>query len=519
MAMAGTLIPLLDSSTDTTLTFHKRCVVNFSSMGHCARSIMQTLDSSKTHAPWLVKRTACDCYMPNAPKRFVLSIFLLACFSAHIVNPDTAHSVNGPQLIGYSAESTGLAGSGHVAIADTSAINTNPAALSLIQSARLDVTAGPLQAFLHHSDAFGNKNVAGQANVYALGNLGLATRLASIPGVIVGAGIFTQGGFGTDYRNLATVFGTRDDTSSFFRYFKFAAALSYEITNKFSIGIAPSIGYSDVSLRLLPGTSMLPGPGLPTGFAGLSIRDRCARNGGLGGLGDTCPSDVVFSAKVGAMYKALPWLTVGATYTSPVRFNFTTGEAALNFSAFGLGSVNYDARVAGLKWPQQVDASMAAKPTEQLLVAVTTSWINWASINTIEIAATNPNNPLAPSQVNLNIPFNWKDQVVIALGASYAVIQDQSWKNRDRLVLRVGYNYSNNPIPKETLSPLAPLILEHHFTGGFGYRFTEKWAFDLGGVYGLKKSVTYTNPSLPFGPNATESISAYYIYSTVSYRL
>ena len=95
----------------------------------------------------------------------------------------TAHALNGPQFIGFSAESTALAGSGHVAVADTSAINTNPAALSLIQGTRFDVTAGFMQAFLHHSDVFGNNNVAGQNNVYALGNLGAATRLASVPGL------------------------------------------------------------------------------------------------------------------------------------------------------------------------------------------------------------------------------------------------------------------------------------------------------------------------------------------------
>jgi long-chain fatty acid transport protein len=445
-------------------------------------------------------------------------LFLLAFLSSHVLIPKTALANNGPQFIGFSAESTALAGSGHVAIADTSAINTNPAALSLIQGTRFDVTAGVLQAFLHHSDAFGNNNVAGQNNLYALGNLGAATRLAAVPGLTVGAGIFTQGGFGSDYRNLMTAFGTRDDTSSFFRYLKFAIALSYEVTDKLSFGIAPSVGYSDVSLRLFPGTSVLPSPGLPNGFAGFSIRDRCARNGGLGGLGDDCPSDVVFGVKVGAMYRALPWLTVGATYTSPTKFNYTNGQASVNFSAFGLGTVNYDARVAGIKWPQQVDVSMAAKPMEQFTVALTTSWINWATINNVEITATNPNNPLAPAQVNLTLPFNWKDQVVIALGLSYAVIQEPSWKDKDRLVLRAGYNYSNNPIPKETLSPLWPLIVEHHFAGGFGYRFTEKWAYDLAGIYGLKNSVTYTNSSLPFGPNATESISGYYVYNTVSYR-
>ena len=456
--------------------------------------------------------------MVLARKAVARCLFLLAVLNSPILIPTVALALNGPQFIGFSAESTALAGSGHVAVADTSTINTNPAAMSLIQGTRFDVTAGFIQAFLHHSDIFGNNNVAGQNNVYAIGNLGVATRIASVPGLTIGAGIFTQGGFGSDYRNLTTVFGTQDAASSFFRYLKFAVGLSYEATDKLSFGIAPSVGYSDVSLRLFPGTSVLPSPGLPNGFAGFNIRDSCARNGGLGPLGGDCPSDVVFAVKVGAMYRALPWLTVGATYSSPVSFNYTGGQATLNFSSFGLGLVNYDARVTGIKWPQQVDVSMAARPTDQFLVTLTTSWINWSSINTVDITATNPNNPLAPAQANLSIPFNWKDQVVVAIGFSYSVLQESSWKHTDRLVLRAGYNYSNNPVPKETLSPLWPLINEQHFSAGVGFRFTEKWAYDFTGLYAPKNSVTYTNPSLPFGPNARESISGYLISNTLSYR-
>jgi long-subunit fatty acid transport protein len=170
-----------------------------------------------------------------------------------LFGPGSAFGINGPQLIGFSSESTALAGAAPVAVADTSAINTNPAALSLIQGTRFDFTAGPLQAFLHHSDVFGNNNVAGQNNVFVIGNAGFATRPTSVPGLTVGAGIFTQGGFVTEFQNLATAFGTRDDTSSFLRYFKFAIALSYEVTDKLSLGIAPNIGYSDVSLSLFPG--------------------------------------------------------------------------------------------------------------------------------------------------------------------------------------------------------------------------------------------------------------------------
>jgi long-chain fatty acid transport protein len=204
----------------------------------------------------------------------VLSIFALS-------DVNRAFAVNGLQMIGFSAESTALAGSGHVSIADTSSINTNPEALSLIQGTRFDVSAGPLQAFLHHSDGFGNGNVPGEDNVTVLGDVGVATRFAFLPGLTTSTGIFTQGGFGTEFRNLNTAFGTRDDTSSFLRYLKFAVGLSYEATEKLSIGIAPSVGYSDIWLRLFPGTSIPSSPALPNGFASLDIHDRCARTTGL----------------------------------------------------------------------------------------------------------------------------------------------------------------------------------------------------------------------------------------------
>jgi long-chain fatty acid transport protein len=421
-----------------------------------------------------------------------------------------ASATNGVQFPAFSGESNALAGAGMVAVADTSSINTNPAAMSLIQGSRFDLTPIVAKPNVREQDVFGN-DVRGQQGFFVPGNAGFATKFSSMPRLTLGAGFFTQGGFGTDYRNLTTAFGTQDQASSFLRYLKFAVGASYEVTDKLSFGVSPYIGYSDISVSLFPNTSAP-----QANFFGLSIRNTCSRNGGWGELGGDCPSDVVFGAKIGTMYKALPWLTVGATYTTPVRFNYTGGQASLNFTGLGLGQVNYDARVAGFKWPQQVDVSFAARPTDRLLLALTGSWLNWSTLNSLDFTFTNPNNPLAPSQVTQSLPFNWKDQAVIAVGTAYTVLQDPVIK--DRLVLRVGYNWSNNPIPKDTLRPLAPLIIEHRLSGGFGYRFTQHWSWDSSVIYGLQNKVTFTNPNLPFGPNATQTVSGYLLYNTLSYR-
>lgn len=440
-----------------------------------------------------------------------------ACILILVLNAAPAWALSGPQLIGFSAESTALAGAGHVAVADTSAMNTNPAALSLIKDFRFDFTGGFLKPDIRYSDNF-NDNARGPNNPFALGNIGIAKRLTSIPGLTVGAGIFTQGGFGTDYRNVTTPLGTTDQASSFLRYFKIAIGMSYDVTDKFTIGVAPSLGYSDVSLRVFPGTSVAPGPGLPTGFAGFNIRDTCSRNGALGPIGENCPSDWVVGAKIGAMYRALPWLTVGVTYTPPIRFNYSNGQSTINFSAFGLGQVNYGStQVADFRWPQQVDVSMAARPTDRLMLALTTSWINWGAINTVSISASNPSNPLAPSVVNLSLPLNWKDQAVVAVGISYVALRDDSLTEKDRLVLRAGYNYGNNPVPSDTLTPLVAVILEHHIGGGLGFRFNDHWSYDFAALNAFKKEQTSTSTTSPFG-NAKSSVAGYYIYNTLSYR-
>jgi hypothetical protein len=52
-------------------------------------------------------------------------LILRASLSAHILSIKTAYALNGPQFIGFFAESTALVGADHFAVADTAPINTN----------------------------------------------------------------------------------------------------------------------------------------------------------------------------------------------------------------------------------------------------------------------------------------------------------------------------------------------------------------------------------------------------------
>ncbi|MGE0277303.1 MAG: OmpP1/FadL family transporter [Nitrospiraceae bacterium] len=441
----------------------------------------------------------------------------------------TAWASNGTNLPAYSAAALGLGGADLVSVADTSQLNNNPAALSLISSHRGDFTLMYIQPLLHYQDA--SNNLDGRNDGYLPMNVGYAQRLGGSElwnRFTIGAGIFSQGGFGTNYQRVNTIFGTTDSASSFLRYVKFTVGLSYDAVttdrHKLSIGVAPHFGYSDVALSLFPGTSVAPIPNLlPSGFAGVNIKDSCARNLGLGAPLGSCPHDWVAGVKLGFMYSmnrpgssdhARPLFAFGASYTSPVNFTYTGAHLDVNLSSLGLGTVSYDAKVEGFKWPEQVDVGFAYRPMDWILLALDVSWMHWSTINTVTVSGSNPKNAVAagiPALSNVSLPLvlNWKDQAVIAIGTAY----DLDEHFQIPMTVRAGYNYSNNIVPDQHLTPLAPLIIEHHFTGGIGYRFRKNVSADIAGLYGLKNTQNATGFLTP----GIQSTSGYFIYSTLSW--
>ncbi len=68
--------------------------------------------------------------------------------------------------------------------------------------------------------------------------------------------------------------------------------------------------------------------------------------------------------------------------------------------------------------------------------------------------------------------MEWDDQIVIAIGTNYEV--------NDKLSLRGGFNYASNPVPAETVIPIFPAVVESHVTLGVGYKFTSKFALQIG---------------------------------------
>ena len=442
----------------------------------------------------------------------VLAVLLL------LLVPHPAAATNFVNLPAYSAAGQGMGGADSVGVLDTSLINSNPGALFLLPRSTdpdakgwfdggvANITVGVLQPFLHHTDQFGTSR-DGENVPFLAAHAGFAAHVREIRGLTVGIGLFSQGGLGTDFRNFNTAFGTRDDISSYLRHSKLAVAVSYEIVDGLSIGIAPHISYSDLSFRLFPKTSA----GLA--FSGVDVGERCSRNLGLGEPGSDCPWDVGGGVKIGAAWKVTPMVTVGLAYTSPVDFHYHSGEGKLNFTSLGLGRVSYDVDVLGVQWPQRVELGLAVRPTPRLLLALDASWDDWSANKDIKLRFTNPRQAVpAPLQApTLMITHDWKDQFIVAIGAAYELIPNF-------LTVRGGYNWANNPLRERTFDPAVQLPFEHHIHAGVGVKAWKRWELDAGFYYALPNKVTYTNPELPYGTRATDNPQGFQVDVTMGYR-
>jgi long-chain fatty acid transport protein len=409
--------------------------------------------------------------------------------------PALGFANNGLNLIGYGAESTGMAGSDIAIARDTMALNTNPAGLVHITGSALDLSAAAAYGLdVGHQDVYGND--ARVTNHWIpVGNMGYALRLGG-SGITVGAGMFAQGGAGNNYKHLNTAFGTNDDLSGIFGAAKLTAGFAWRADAKLSLGASISLVHAEARQKIFPGTSFFNALNPPASFYGLQLKNAAANN---------------FGFKAGLQYAATDELTLAATYTTATSLKLKNGTLVVNMSAIGLGGVTYqDASINGLGFPQEVAIGAALKQGRTTW-AIKLGWLDWArAMKSSTLTATAPDNPLAPPVISQTQNNDWKSQFVVAVGLAHDL--------DERTTLWAGYNYGRNPIPTQNTNPLLAAINEQHLTFGASRRLDNAWRLGGGIEFAPLAKVTYTNPALPFGPNAVERNSYIAFNLTLSRR-
>lgn len=399
-----------------------------------------------------------------------------------LLSAATASAGYGLTQASFGVESVGLAGADLATTDNSIAVNINPAGLTHVRNEQLDVFINPYWSMRSgHSDGFGNDPYRLDNPLGATSALSYAHRLSSVPGVVVGTGLFVQGGSGFEYEDLATAFGTRDELDVCLGIIKLATGAAWQVNEQFSLGATLGLNVATFRQQFFPNTS-----DAAAGFFGSRY------DGGW---------DLAPNLKLGLQYRAIPTLTLAAVYSSRTDFDIGHGSLTVNYESLGLGRVEYrDAEVDGLSLAQDFGISAAWQATQRLRVATELTWLDWSqAMRSMRVRARDPATeglPAALASVDASTPLDWRDQYAVAIGAE--------WKHDDHTTLRAGFNHVNRVMPRRTLSPLINLIQQEEVTAAITHQLNPNLDVGLALQYQLLQHVNYSNPDLPFGDRARE---------------
>ena len=398
-------------------------------------------------------------------------------------------ATNGDNLIGLTPASRGMGGIGVGApVGPVDSVFRNPAWMSVMEN-KFTVQFGGI-LFMPKvkgkvdmsASGYGSSGwVKSKADLFTVPEIGIVHRLSDR--LVFGIGAFGVSGMGVDYRDQGgnTPLGTPylSDMHTSFQFMRIIPALAFQVNEMITISGAIHGAWGSLDM----GATMCNFD--RDGNAAFNSYADCWNAGG--GQSQTLGVGI----QLGASLNFGDFLYAGVTYQSPVSMTYKR-----------VFDSNGDGQFEGLKLqqPQEIALGIGAAPLDGLKVGLDVRWINWKDADGYG-------------------DFQWDDQMVYAIGAEYKPIE--------KLSLRVGYNFGENPIsggqkgntpnniPKLS-APFTdfniawfnligfPAITEQHITLGAGYEFTNSFSIDVSYVRAFEKT-TEASGTMCFNTNCTQN--------------
>lgn len=448
-------------------------------------------------------------------KKIVAALVAIGCISP------AAYATNGMNLEGYGPIAAAMGGASQAYDNGTAAVMNNPATLGLMpEGTRIDVAVGLLSPSITANGPTGSgMSAESGANTFIMPAVGFATKKDKFT---YGAGVFAQGGMGTEYSaNSFMAVGSGDVVRSEVGVGRFIVPLAYQIDDKLTVAGSVDYVWAEMDLKMaLPGmiaqggtssfqdmVSTLGGTQTKGSASGSMVNNLAAAFGSnqLNNMNwarvDFSDSDRYTGAakgagmagKLGATYKFSKDLTVGMSYHSKTALGDLTNSGAsmsMNVSGTATGNVATTVNVTGsvavknFQWPETIAVGAAYQVNEQLMLVADYKYIGWKDVmkdfkmtftaDAVQTGAASTFG-MGGTSVDMTLKQNWDDQNVLQLGGAYKTTPD--------LTLRAGVNLANNPVPDQYMNPLFPAIAKTNVTVGAGYNFNKVSSVDFNYAY------------------------------------
>jgi long-chain fatty acid transport protein len=365
----------------------------------------------------------------------------------------------------------------------TGALYWNPASISGLKSSQLELGLELLygrSALASSIPAAGlSDKTRDEPGVFPLPTGGFVLKPADSAWTL-GLGIFPAAGFGTNFPGEATNpllsapppagFGLGAISSSY-QMLQIAPTLSYQVTERLSVGAAPLVNMA--RLAVTPGSFAAPNDANGDGFFHYSTATSTRFAWGAG-------------FQVGAYYVASSDWSFGASFKSPQWFEPFRYQMTDELGRTRVATVQFDA-------PLIVSVGTAYTGIEGLIVACDVRYLNFkdtAGFRNAGFDATGATTGLG-----------WNDVFSIALGSQYQLTE--------KLSVRAGYTYNTNPIPSENVvfNAASPLTYQHQVGTGASYQLTPACTLSMAYYHIFYSAVS--GPYLtPTGPIPGASVAA-----------
>jgi long-chain fatty acid transport protein len=365
----------------------------------------------------------------------------------------TAHATDGYFDYGYGVQAKGIGGAGVAFPQDSLAPASNPAGVAFLAN-RFD--AGLTYFTPDRSASFGSEQFSGDGihNFY-IPELGYKHSITT--NLDFDLAIYGNGGMNTDYKEHIFGPGTSNTGVDLEQVFV-APTLAYKITEHQAIGIDPIFALQRFKAY---------------GLQNFGVGDN-GYNYSYGG-----------GVRIGYTGKLTDWLTIGATYQSRV---FTTHFQDYANLFAGHGDFDIPSNFAG---------GFALNPYKPVTLALDVERIFFSEVKSVgnNLSGTTLANGLGSDG---GPGFGWLDVTTIKTGIAYDVTKE--------LTLRVGYNYSTQPVPENQtyFNVLAPAVVQHHVTAGFTWHVNQ--SIELSAFYAHAFEQSVHGSGNYFGPSANANL-------------
>ncbi len=269
-------------------------------------------------------------------------------------------------------------------------------------------------------------------------------------GITVHSGMLASFDFTDPPGTLGVTYGHQTHEAQF-SVINASAALAYQVNDNLSVGAQLGMAYN---------RNQLLAPYIFQSHPALS---------GLKVLVDLDVDDLSPSFSLGMDYQSDEGRRYYAAYSIENKFS-AKGDTRGNLGQLGLFAQEdfaYDTQVntampafamAGTTWPAN----------DNLTLGIQIDWIGWGSaFEDLPILLTNGTNDelnalLGDSSIADTAPLDWENQVTFKVGGEYS---------DNTRVYRLGYEYSNVPVPTSTMTPMTGATLQHALSAGVSMPF------------------------------------------------